>query len=136
MDLSKGPVKKTDEAMGTSGVVFKELGPQGSGGVQVSSPPGKDEKGNLYFQISQHGTSKILGMIGSIDNHLTMVVTSDRKVGITPSSTAKDYPSLEVFKYTVDAKGNVTTTQIFVKTESGKMLDLGKKEQPIQADPK
>jgi hypothetical protein len=136
VDLNKGTVKKTDEAMGTSGAVFKELGPRGSGGVQVSSPPGKDEKGNLYFQINQHGRSNILGMLGSIDNHLNMVVTTDGRVGITPSSTARDYPSLEVFKYTVDAKGNVTTTQIFVKTESGNMLDLSKKEQPIQADPK
>ena len=50
VDLSKGPVKKTDEAMGTSGVVFKELGPQGSGGVQVSSPPGKTRKATYTFK--------------------------------------------------------------------------------------
>jgi hypothetical protein len=64
-----------------------------------------------------------------------MVVTTDGKVGITPSSTAKDYPSLEVFKYTVDEKGNVTTTQIFVKNET-KPAALKKPEQPVQADPK
>ena len=63
-----------------------------------------------------------------------MVVSQDGGVGITPSSTAKDYPSLEVFKYTMDAKGNVTTTQIFVKTESGNLSDLKKPERPIQAD--
>jgi RHS repeat-associated protein len=130
---AKGNVTKTDETMGRSGAVFKELGPKGSGGVQVSSP-NKDEKGNVYFQINQHGESKIAGVLGSIDNHLNMVVTPDLKVGITPSSTAKDYPSLEVLKYTVDAKGNVTTTQVFVKTESGNMLDLSKKEKPIRAD--
>jgi hypothetical protein len=134
VDPSKGTVTKTDEAMGTSGILFKGAGLKGTGGVQVSSPPGKDEQGNLYFQINQHGTSKFLGALGSIDNHLNMVVTPDGKVGITPSSTAKDYPSLEVFKYTVDDKGSVTTTQIFVKTESGNMLDLGKNEKPIQAD--
>ena len=77
-----------------------------------------------------------MALLGSIDNHLNMVVTTDGRVGITPGSTAKDYPSLEVFKYTVDAKGNVTTTLIRVKTESGNILDLGKKEKPIQADPK
>lgn len=91
----------------------------------------------MYFQISQHGDSamNVGGLFGTIDNHLNMVVTPDNKVGITPSSTAKDYPSLEVFRYTVDAKGNVTTTQVSVKHET-KPADLKKKEQPIQADPK
>ena len=64
-----------------------------------------------------------------------MVVTPDGRVGITPSSTAKDYPSLEVYKYTMDAKGNVTTTLIKNKPESGNILDLAKKEKPIKADP-
>ena len=136
VDLSNGTVTKTDEAMGTSGAIFKEAGPKGKGGVQVSSP-NKDEKGNLYFQISQHGTSSTpMALAGSIDNHLNMVVTPDGKVGVTPSSTAKDYPSLEVFKYTVDTKGNVTTTLILDKKESGNILDLREKEKPIQAEPK
>jgi hypothetical protein len=75
------------------------------------------------------------GAFGTIDNHLNMWVTPDNKVGITPSSTAKDYPSLEVFKYTIDTKGNVTTTQVFVKHET-RPADLKKKEQPVQTDPK
>jgi hypothetical protein len=136
VDVKDVKVTKTDEAMGTSGAIFKELGPKGKGGVQVSSP-NTDEKGNVYFQINQHGTSSTpAALIGSIDNHLNMVVTTDGKVGVTPSSTAKDYPSLEVFKYTVDAKGNVMTTLILDKKESGNILDLRKKEQPIQADPR
>jgi hypothetical protein len=61
-----------------------------------------------------------------------MGVTTDNKVGVTPSSTAKDYPSLEVYKYTVDAKGNVTTTLILNKKESGNIRDLGKPEKPIK----
>jgi hypothetical protein len=56
-------------------------------------------------------------------------------VGITPSSTAKDYPSLEVYKYTVDAKGNVTTTLIKHKPESGNVFSLMNPEKPIKADP-
>jgi RHS repeat-associated protein len=135
VDLSKGTVTKTDETMGRSGAFIEDLGPKGEGGVQVSSP-NKDDKGNLYFQISQHGSSDILGALGSIDNHLNMVVTPDGEVGVTPSSTAKDYPSLEIYKYTVDDKGNVTTTLILHKKESGNMLDLSGKEKSIQADPK
>ena len=136
VDPGKGTIAKTDETMGRSGIVIKDLGLQGSGGSQVSEP-NKDKQGNVYFQISQHGDSamNVGGSVGTIDNRLNIVVTPDGKVGITPSSTAKDYPSLEVFKYTVDYKGNVTTTQVFVKHET-KPAALKKPEQPIQADPK
>jgi hypothetical protein len=136
VDPGKGTVTKTDEAIGTSSVLIKGLGLKGSGAAQVSNPPEKDKQGNLYFQISQYATSKAAatGLVGDIDNHLNIVVSPDRKVGITPSSTAKDYPSLEVFKYTMDDKGNVTTTQVFVKTESGYPSDLKKPERPVKAD--
>jgi hypothetical protein len=136
VDVSKGTVTKTDEAMGRSGIIIKDVGIQGSGGSRVSEP-NQDKQGNVYFQINQHGDSamNVGGAFGTIDNHLNMVVTPDNKVGITPSSTAKDYPSLEVFKYTVDDKGNVTTTQVFVKPET-KPSALKKPEQPIQADPR
>jgi RHS repeat-associated protein len=136
VDVSKGAVTKTDEAMGRSGLIIKGVGIQGSGGSRVSEP-NKDNQGNVYFQINQHGDSamNVGGAFGTIDNHLNMVVTPDNKVGITPSSTAKDYPSLEVFKYTVDAKGNVTTTQVFVKEES-KPSALKNPEQPVRVDPK
>jgi hypothetical protein len=132
---AKGGVTKTDDMMGRSGIGFKGLGPKGSGGNDVSSP-NKDDKGNTYFQIHQLGTSSTpLGRLGSIENHLNMVSTSDQKVGITPSSTAKDYPSLEVYKYTMDNKGNVTTTLIMHKAESGNIGSLAKGEKPIKADP-
>jgi len=113
------------------------LGLQGSGASQISSPPGKDEKGNLYFQITQHGESAAnkFGVLGSIDNHLNMVVTTDLNVGVTPSSTVRDFPSLEVYKYTMDEKGNVTTTLVLDKRESGNFLDLHKPEKPVKADP-
>jgi RHS repeat-associated protein len=132
---AEGGVTKTNETMGRSGIVIKDLGPKGSGGNEVSSP-NKDDKGNVYFQIHQLGTSNTpAGWIGSIENHLNMVATPDQKVGVTPSSTAKDYPSLEVYKYTVDDKGNVTTTLVVFKPESGNVGSLGKDEKPIKADP-
>lgn len=65
-----------------------------------------------------------------------MVVTPDGKVGVTPSSTAKDYPSTEIYKYTVDEKGKITTTLILHKKDSNNIRDLGRKEKPVQADPK
>jgi RHS repeat-associated protein len=134
VDVKEVKVTKTDETMGTSGILHKEAGFKGTGGVQVSSP-NTDEKGNVYFQINQHATSTSPAALwGSIDNHLNMVVTTDGRVGVTPSSTAKDYPSLEVFKYTVDDKGKVTTTMILDKKESGNIGDLSKPEKPIKAN--
>lgn len=41
------------------------------------------------------------------------------------------YKPLEVYKYTMDDKGNITTTQIFTKHESGHSGDLKKPETPI-----
>lgn len=132
---AKGNVTKTDETMGRSGLFFKGAGPKGTGGSDVSSP-NKDEKGNIYFQIHQVGTSSTpAGWIGDIESHLNMVVTPDQKVGITPSSTAKDYPSLEVYKYTMDDKGNITTTLIRNKADTGNVWFLMNKEKPIKADP-
>ena len=136
VDVKKGTLTKTDETMGTSGIIFKDVGPQGTGGSEVSSPS-KDKEGNMYFQIHQVGTtSTIFSAFGSIENHLNMVVTPDGKVGVTPSSTAKDYPSTEIYKYTVDEKGKITTTLILHKKDSNNIRDLGRKEKPVQADPK
>jgi hypothetical protein len=51
---------------------------------------------------------------------------------LPPASSAKDFPSLEVYRYTVDDKGNVTTTQVFTKQESGHISDLKQPEKPIK----
>ena len=51
VDVKKGTLTKTDETMGTSGIIFKDVGPQGTGGSEVSSPS-KDKEGNMYFQPS------------------------------------------------------------------------------------
>ena len=136
VDPSKHTATKTNETINRSGIAIKDFGPQGKGGSTVSSTQ-TDKEGNTYFQVSQdaHSSySKVLGVnvLGSIDNHLNLVVTPNDKVGIDPGSSAKDFPSLEVFKYTVDDKGNVTTTQIFNKEESGHVSDLKQPEKPIK----
>jgi hypothetical protein len=136
VDPSKHTATKTNETINSSGIVIKDFGPQGKGGSTVSSTQ-TDKEGNTDFQVSQdaHSSySKILGVdvLGSIDNHLNLAVTPDGKVGIDPGSSAKDFPSLEVFKYTVDDKGNVTTTQVFTKQESGHVSDLKQPEKPIK----
>lgn len=134
VDVKNGSVTKAGEGLGRSGIVFKQAGKQANGGSVVSEP-NKDKQGNVYFQISQHGDSamNVRNSLGTIDNHLNMVATPDNRVGITPSSTARDFPSLEVYKYTMDAKGNVTTTLVLAKTETDRSA-LKQSEKPVQAD--
>jgi RHS repeat-associated protein len=138
VDHGKGTVTKTYDDTAKSSILIKGVGFKGTGETRVSDSPQKDKQGNLYFQINQHADSAfdVKGALGSIDNHLNMVVQSDLKVGVTPSSTARDFPSLEIYKYTIDSKGNHTTTLVLDKRESGNFLDLRKPEKPIKADPK
>ncbi len=134
VDPSKGSVTKTNETVGGSGIICKECGLRGSGESKVSNPS-TDKEGTTHFQVSQDARSAMsMGgtLLGNIDNHLNLEVTADQKVGIEAGSTAKDYPSLEVFSYTVDSKGNITETQIVFKQESGNSSDLKKEEKPIK----
>jgi RHS repeat-associated protein len=134
VDPSQHTATKTNETINRSGIIIKDFGPQGKGGSTVSSTQ-TDKEGNTYFQVSQdaHSSYSMGGaVLGSIDNHLNLAVTPDGKVGIDPGSSAKDFPSLEVYRYTVDDKGNVTTTQVFTKQESGHVSDLKQPEKPIK----
>ena len=71
----------------------------------------------------------------TIDNHLNLAVTPDGKVDVDPGSTARDFPSLEAYSYTMDEKGNVTSTLILDKREASpndKNGDLGHPEKTIK----
>jgi hypothetical protein len=140
VDPKQHTVTKTNEHLGNSGVGCQECGPQGHGSNTVSTPT-VDDKGNTHFQVAQDAVSAFkpysLGMIsGTIDNHLNLDVTPDGKVGIDPGSTARDFPSLEVYRYAMDENGNVTSTLILDKREAtpnDKNGDLGHPEKPIKA---
>jgi hypothetical protein len=143
VDPTQHTVTKTrdNEHIGNSGIGFQDFGPQGHGTNTVSTAT-VDEKDNTHFQVAQDAVSAFkpysLGIIsGTIDNHVNLDVTPDGKVGIDPGSTARDFPSLEVYSYSMDANGNVTSTQILDKREASpndKNGDLGHPEKPI--DPK
>ncbi len=135
VDPSKGTVTKSEQdKLGRSGIVAKEFGPKGDGKSAVSNVS-TDKEGTTHFQVSQDASSAMsLGglLLGNIDNHLNLDVTADQKVGIEAGSSAKDYPSLEVYSYTVDTQGNTTETQILFKQKSGNSSDLKKSEKPIK----
>ncbi len=133
VDPATGTVRKSNETINRSGLLIKDVGPQGQGGSTVSSPT-SDKQGDTHFQVSQdaHSSYALGGLVlGSIDDHINLNVTPNGKVGIDPGSTAKDFPSLEIFRYSVDAKGNVTSQQILYKQESGNVSDLKGAERPI-----
>jgi RHS repeat-associated protein len=138
VDPKKDSVKKTYDYVARSGLGCEHCGPRGDGSNSVSTPR-QDSDGNMHFQVSQDGTSAFkpysLGIIrGSIDNHINLEVSTDGSVHLDPGSTARDFPSLEVYSYTMDSKGNITPTQIVNRPEASyqdQNGDLGKPERPI-----
>jgi hypothetical protein len=114
-------------------------GPRGSGGSGVGKPT-TDDKGNTHLEVSQHGESAYkdysFGIIsGTIDNHINLDVTAEGKVGIDSGSTARDFPSLEIYSYSRDSNGNITSTQILDRPEASPNDtngDLEKPEKPIK----
>jgi RHS repeat-associated protein len=140
VDTQQHTATQTYDHVGRSGIGGQDVGLKGSGGSTVSSTQ-SDKEGNTYFQVSQHGESAMksltFGLVidGTIDNHLNLAVTPDGKVGVDPGSTARDFPSLEVYSYSMDDKGNVTSTQILDRREASpndKNGDLGHPEKPIK----
>jgi RHS repeat-associated protein len=129
-------VKKVSDTINRSSLLIKDVGPRGVGGTQVSNVR-SDAQGNTHFGVSQdaHSSYSLGGSVfGSIDNHLKLEVTTDGRVGVE-SALAKDFPSLEVFQYSMDAHGAVTTKQILTKEESENVDDLKEPERvvpPIQ----
>jgi hypothetical protein len=75
------------------------------------------------------------GMIsGSIDNHINLDVKGDGSVQLDPGSTARAFPSIEVYSYSMDAKGNISSSLVVGRTEStvnDANHDLSKPETPL-----
>lgn len=139
VDPGKHTVTKTDDRVGRSGLGCKDCGPKGAGGNQVGQPT-TDAQGNTHVQVSPHGESWYKDMSGglisgTIDNHISLEITSEGKVNIDPVSTARDFPSLEIYSYSMDSNGHITSTLILNKPEASandKNDDLRKPEKPIK----
>lgn len=115
---------KTNEIVGRSGILCKECGFKGTGQSTISNVS-TDKAGNTNFQVSQTAQSSMAvggALLGEISNHINLQVTPDQQVSVAPGSTAKDYPSIEIYKYTTDGK-TVSAELVFDKRESGKIGD-------------
>ena len=136
-DPSKNSVTKTYEHVARSGAGCEDCGPQGSGTNTVSKPT--TDKDGMHFQVAQDATSAMkplsLGLIsGSIDNHVNLDVKSDGSVSLDPGSSARNFPSIEVYSYTMDAKGNISSQLVTSRPEASNEDsngDLGHPETPL-----
>lgn len=132
VDPKTGKVTNQGDSLGRSGILVKDLGPKGTGHSE-NTQGSVDAQGNTHFQISQDAHSFFSAdgiLLGSIDNHINLSVTPDQKVGIDPGSTAKDFPSLEIYRYTTDGT-TITTTLITNRQEIGNGSALKQPETPL-----
>jgi hypothetical protein len=56
-------------------------------------------------------------------------VTADGKVGIDSGSTARDFPSLEIYRYSMD--GNGLHTPEAPACENSRLFALGRRERQV-----
>jgi len=137
IDLNEHSVTKTYDHVARSGAGCENCGPQGSGTNTISQPT--TDKDGMHFQVAQDATSAMkpysLGLItGSIDNHINLDVKNDGSVSLDPGSTARKFPSIEVYSYTMDAKGNISSQLVSQRREASNQDsngDLGHPETPL-----
>ncbi|MEO7539124.1 MAG: hypothetical protein ABIV21_03810, partial [Pyrinomonadaceae bacterium] len=77
-----------------------------------------------------NGFSGYGGPAGDIAFDLNLVVSGDGKVGIEEGSQSRTYPTLDVWRYTMDSEGRVTEKLVTNLPEKN-IDDLTKPKQPI-----
>ena len=69
------------------------------------------------------------GALGDISNHLSLEVTPTGQVGVDAGSTARQFPSLEIYRYTTD--GTTVTTTLVHNYQETSPSALHQPEQPL-----
>jgi RHS repeat-associated protein len=107
------------------------LAAQGTGTSQVSPTATADSNGNLHLSVDQSAQSAYdkAGVLGDISNHINLQVTPGGQVGVDAGSTARQFPALEIYRYTTDGT-TVTTTLVHNYTETTPSA-LHRPEQPL-----
>jgi hypothetical protein len=104
---------------------------QGTGSSQVSQGATIDSNGNMHISVDQsaHSAYDVGGALGDISNHVNLEVTPDGKVGVEAGSTARQFPSLEIYRYTTD--GTTVTTTLVHNYQETTPSALRQPEQPL-----
>lgn len=94
-----------------------------------------DSNGDQHFSVSSTGLNGLadprnpFAPSDTIKTSVNFIVTSDGRVGLDPGGMRTAYPSIEIYRYTT--QGNVAP--IYTRTESGRLSDLKRQNQPIPA---
>ncbi|WP_158942887.1 RHS repeat-associated core domain-containing protein [Granulicella sp. S190] len=104
---------KDGDVVAKSGILGQSGGLQGSGSSQISPTATTDANGNMHVSVDQSAKSAydVGGALGDISNHINLTVTPGGQVGVDAGSTARQYPALEIYRYTTDGT-TVTTTLV------------------------
>jgi hypothetical protein len=114
-----------------STVLGGNLPAQGTGSSQVSPGATVDSNGNMHVSVDQsaHSAYDVGGALGDISNHIKLEVTPDGKVGVDAGSTARQFPSTEIYRYTTD--GTTVTTTLVHNYQETSPSALRQPEQPL-----
>jgi RHS repeat-associated protein len=122
---------KDGDKVAQSTVLGMKKGLQGTGSSQVSPGATVDKNGDMHISVNQsaHSEFDVGGTLGDISNHLKLEVTPDGKVGVDAGSTARQFPSLEIYRYTTD--GTTVTTTLVHNYQEASPSALRQAEQPL-----
>jgi RHS repeat-associated protein len=133
LDLATGQTNKPGDGdkVAQSTVLGMQNGLQGTGSSQVSPGASIDTNGNMHISVDQsaHSAYDVNGALGDISNHVNLQVTPDGKVGVDAGSTARQFPALEIYRYTTDGS-TVSSTLIRNYPETNPSA-LRQPEQPL-----
>ncbi|MGC2548139.1 MAG: RHS repeat-associated core domain-containing protein, partial [Silvibacterium sp.] len=134
IDASGKTAKPTDgtaDKVAQSTVLGMKDGLQGTGSSSVSPGASVDTNGNMHLSVDQsaHSAYDAGGALGDISNHVNLVVTPGGQVGVDAGSTARQFPSLEIYRYTTD--GTTVTTTLVHNYQETSPSALRQPEQPL-----
>ena len=125
------PTDGTADKVAQSTVFGMKDGLQGTGSSTVSPGASVDTNGNMHLSVDQsaHSAYDAGGALGDISNHVNLVVTPGGQVGVDAGSTARQFPSLEIYRYTTD--GTTVTTTLVHNYQETSPSALRQPEQPL-----
>ena len=125
------PTDGTADKVAQSTVLGMKDGLQGTGSSTVSPGASIDTNGNMHLSVDQsaHSAYDLDGALGDISNHVNLVVTPSGQVGVDAGSTARQFPALEIYRYTTD--GTTVTTTLVHNYQETNPSALRQPEQPL-----
>lgn len=133
VDLHSGATEKLEDGdqVAKSTLAGGNAPLQGAGSSTVSPGATVDTNGNMHVSVDQsaHSAYDVGGALGGISNHVNLNITPTGQVGVDAGSTARQFPALEVYRYTTD--GTTVTTTLVHNYQQASPSALRQPEQPL-----